>query len=202
MMIAARILIVVALQTLALAYMIYDRQMMLNSSRVVTLKVAPVDPRDIFRGDYVVLNYEISRLNLSQLGGEDKFDYRDTVYVTLVPDGTVWKAAAIARNKPLPIEGGVPIRGEVSSLEFGQPGQPAIRPDAAVGQTPTEQSLQTVSVLYGIESYFVPEGTGRKIEEERQKGDLSIDVAIDREGRAAIKAMRRNGKTFYVEGVF
>ena len=51
-----RILIVVALQSAALAYMIVDRQAMLNAGRVVTLKVAPIDPRDIFRGDFVILS--------------------------------------------------------------------------------------------------------------------------------------------------
>ena len=40
-MTALRILVVVALQTAALAYMIVDRQAMLNASRVVTLKVGP-----------------------------------------------------------------------------------------------------------------------------------------------------------------
>ena len=55
-MMIMRILVVVALQTVALAYMILDRQTMLNSSRVVTLKVVPIDPNDMFRGEYVILS--------------------------------------------------------------------------------------------------------------------------------------------------
>jgi len=61
---------------------------------------------------------------------------------------------------------------------------------------------QSVSVSYGIESYFVPEGTGREIEQELRKGDLSVDIAVDAQGRTAIKAMRRKGQVFYVDGVF
>ena len=184
-MIAVRILIVVALQTVALAYMIYDRQTMLNSSRVVTLKVAPVDPRDIFRGDYVILNYAISRLELDKLAGDDAFTNGETVFVTLQRQGTDWNAVAIARARPYLVQGGVPIRGTVDFVEFADKAIPV-----------------AVTVSYGIESYFVPEGTGRAIEEERQKGDLTADIAIDGQGRAAIKALRRQGQVFYVEGVF
>ena len=178
-MTAIRILIVVALQTLALAYMIYDRQTMLNAGRVVTLKVVPVDPRDVFRGDYVTLNYEISRLDTTKLDGDDTFASGDKIYVTVVAQEGVWNAVALGRSKPFAVQGGVAIRGDVQYADSS-----------------------TVSVTYGIESYFVPEGTGRAIEEEARKGELSVDAAIDPQGRAAIKALRRGGQLFYVEGVF
>ncbi|MDZ4868888.1 MAG: GDYXXLXY domain-containing protein, partial [Alphaproteobacteria bacterium] len=87
-----RILIVVGLQTALLAYMILDRQAVLSASRTVTLKVAPVDPRDIFRGDYVILTYEISRLDPTKIEGDNTFGYGDKVLVTLVPNGDTWTA--------------------------------------------------------------------------------------------------------------
>ena len=184
-MTALRILIVVALQSAALAYMILDRQATLNSSRVVTLKVAPVDPRDPFRGDYVILRYEISQLDLRQLQGDDKVDQGDTIFVTLQPKGDEWIAVAVARERPFNVPGGIPVRGTVVSV------------DSSVATLPPDR----VRVDYGIESYFVPEGTGREIEQERQKGDLSADIAVDVQGRAAIKAMRRGSEVFYVEGI-
>lgn len=180
-----RILIVVALQSAALGYMIVDRQTMLNAGRVVTLKVVPVDPRDIFRGDYVILSYEISRLEPAKLQGDDKFIYGETVYVTLVREGDAWNAAAIAKDRPVALQGGVPLRGTVQNFETAEGG-----------------NTSSLTVSYGIESYFVPEGTGRALEDERQKGGLSIDVAVDSQGRGAIKALRRGGQVFYVEGVF
>jgi uncharacterized membrane-anchored protein len=203
-MITLRIVVVVALQTLALAYMIYDRQTMLNGSRVVTLKVTPVDPRDIFRGDFVILSYAISRLEPPKIQGDDTFDYGDKVYVTLVRDGEVWNAAAIARDKPFAIQNGIVIKGTVDSFQTAEPTATTPAPDAPSAPASTEpRTIQTaVTVTYGIESYFVPEGTGREIEEELRKGDLSVDVAIDAQGRTAIKAMRRKGKVFYVDGVF
>lgn len=200
-----RILIVVALQTAALVYMIVERQAMLNASRVVTLKVAPVDPRDIFRGDYVILSYDISRLEPGKLAGDDTFGYGDTVYVTLVPDGEAWTAAAIARDRPVSMPGGVAIRGTVEAFQLESCETPPPGPDGpptAPAPDTCGKRVQSVTVRYGIESYFVPEGTGRELEDERQKGDLSADIAVTDDGRAAIKALRRKGQVFYVEGVF
>jgi uncharacterized membrane-anchored protein len=184
-----RVLIVVALQTLALAYMIFDRQTMLNSSRVVTLKVIPVDPRDIFRGDYVVLSYDVSRLDMTKIDGEDKFASGDTAYVTLQNQGEEWKAVAISHKPMASVPGGVAMKATVQYAD-------------APSEDTTSISPVMVTLTYGIESYFVPQGTGRAIEVEAAQGKLSADIAVDPSGRAAIKAMRRQGKVFYVEGVF
>ncbi len=185
-MMILRILVVVALQTAALAYMILDRQAMLNSSRVVTLKVVPVDPSDMFRGDYVTLNYAISRLDLAQLDGDDAMTYGDTVFVTLVRDAEAWKAVAVRRGRPFEVEGGIALKGKIDSVD-----------GADAGGRP-----KTARVAYGIESYFVPQGTGTEIEAEARAGDLSADIAVDAQGRGAIKAMRSKGRVFYVEGIF
>ena len=180
-----RILIVVALQTVALAYMILDRQAMLNSSRVVTLKVVPVDPRDMFRGDYVVLSYDISRLDLTKLEGDDAMTYGDTVFVTVVRDGEAWKAVAVRRGRPFQVQGGIALQGKVESVDGAEANGPP----------------KTARITYGIESYFVPQGTGKDIEAEARSGELSVDVAVDAQGRPAIKAIRRKGQVFYVEGI-
>jgi uncharacterized membrane-anchored protein len=177
-----RILIVAVVQTLALFWMIGDRQAMLNASRVVTLKIVPVDPRDMFRGDYVILSYAISSLDTSKLDGEDKFMSGDTIYVTLAQANGEWTAAAVG-HRPIAAQGGVALKGTVQSAN----------------DSGTAAQLR---VDYGIESYFVPEGTGRTIEVEAQAGDLAADIAVDAQGRAAIKAIRRKGgAVIYVEGV-
>jgi uncharacterized membrane-anchored protein len=36
----------------------------------IFIKTKPLDPRDIFRGDYVQLNYEINDINLEKLDEE------------------------------------------------------------------------------------------------------------------------------------
>ncbi len=180
-----RILIVVALQTIALVWMIVDRQQMLNASRVVTLKIVPVDPRDIFRGDYVILNYEISRLDVKLLDGEDKFSSGDTAYVALRKEDALWKPVSIS------------VRPQATSPDIA-----VIKANVRFMDDPSADGPVFVNLDYGIESYFVPQGTGHAIEDEARKGELSADIAIDSNHRAAIKALRRNGEVFYVEGIF
>jgi uncharacterized membrane-anchored protein len=51
-----------AFQVLFLVGMIAERAAPLRSGRTVLLRVVPVDPRDLLRGDYVTLSYEISRV--------------------------------------------------------------------------------------------------------------------------------------------
>jgi uncharacterized membrane-anchored protein len=57
-------------------------------------------------------------------------------------------------------------------------------------------------VHYGIESYFVPQGAGKPIEDQRNKEKVSVDIAVDRDGRAAIKALKIDGAVYAEEGLF
>jgi uncharacterized membrane-anchored protein len=179
-----RILAAAAIMTAALVYMIWDRMSLLSSGRVVTLQVVPVDPRDMFRGDYVILRYKISDLELDKLGGDDDFGGKGPVYVTLTEDGGVWSAAAITRKFPAIAPGQAVIRGEIASLFGGA------------------ESAKTVTVVYGIESFFVPEGKGKPIEDERNKDNVTVDVALGSDGRAAIKTLKISGEPVHSETLF
>lgn len=73
-MIAARPFAAVALfiaivQTAILGYMIEGRASILRSGTEVLLKTAPVDPRDLLRGDYVILTYDISTISTTSVTG-------------------------------------------------------------------------------------------------------------------------------------
>ena len=63
-------LLVAGAQTAALGYMIESRASILRSGRDVLLKTVPVDPRDLLRGDYVILSYDISRLQPELFKGD------------------------------------------------------------------------------------------------------------------------------------
>jgi uncharacterized membrane-anchored protein len=52
----------------------------------VTLQTEPVDPRDLFRGDYVTLSYDISRLPAGALKDQRAGGGNPIVYVKLAPD--------------------------------------------------------------------------------------------------------------------
>ena len=179
-----RIFIAVALQTIALGWMIIDRQMMLDSSQVVTLRVVPIDPRDLFRGDYVVLNYDISRLDVSKLAGTHVVAPGTTVYVRLRQSQGTWTAEALSLAHEAASDTAISLRAQILSVD-----------------APGAEGSQFVTLAYGIESYFVPEGTGLAIEEAARKGTISIEAAVDAKGRAAIKSILSDGKPVHVEGL-
>ena len=76
----------------------------LLTGKTVILKTQPVDPFDFFRGQYLTINYEISRVSLSE-----NFKDGDTVYVSLKEGGDkAWHADKVFSNKP---ENEIFIRG-------------------------------------------------------------------------------------------
>lgn len=181
-----RILFAAAIMTAALIYMIWDRMSLVTTGRIVTLQVVPVDPRDMFRGDYVILSYKISRLDLNQLPGDSDFEGRGAIFVTLEDKGGVWDAVSVARKMPSVAASQAVIRGEITSAY----------------RKAQEDKETTVSIDYGVESFFVPEGKGRPIEDERNKDNVTVDVALGPDGRAAIKTLKINGQPVHSETLF
>ena len=76
-------LVLVAVQAAVPLAMAGLKEAHLAFDRTVRLKTAPVDPLDVFRGRYVRLSYEISRLRSDARAGE-------TVYVPLHRVGGHW----------------------------------------------------------------------------------------------------------------
>lgn len=194
---AIALIALAALQSLFLIWMIGGRIALLNSATTVTLATEPVDPRDIFRGDYVILNYEISRLKPADLNAPADLKGNDTVYVTLAPQGEVWQAIAMSRSRPEPAEGKAVIRGRIIYVDTNAP-QPASGKNRA---TPCPRCGEA-TIHYGIESFFVPEGEGKDLEEARNERRLMVDVAIADDGEAAIKSLKLDGKPLYTESLF
>ena len=97
-MLNTRIIIVLVLFTVFLCSMIALKQRTLITGTPVLLETEPIDPRSLFRGDYVRLNYIISRLRPSELKGDDKFERHDKVFVELQQHGKYWHPIAIYQN--------------------------------------------------------------------------------------------------------
>ena len=97
------ILALIVLIGIAGGFMLYLSFPLLTGKTVV-LKTQPVDPFDLFRGQYLTISYEISRVNLSE-----KFKEGDTVYVSLKEgDDKIWHADKVYLDKP---ESGIFIKG-------------------------------------------------------------------------------------------
>ena len=98
------VILAVILQLIVLAYMAGEREYILRNGKVIHLRTAPIDPRDMFRGDYVRLNYEISRIPVNHIRGVDsvgELKKGDKIYVSLQegPNG-LYELAKAGLEKP------------------------------------------------------------------------------------------------------
>lgn len=159
----------------------------LRTGTEVMLKTLPVDPRDLFRGDYVTLNYEISTLDLEKLQAEDSNFYNDEpVYLALELKNGYGVPKEIYTTPP---KDGLYIKGKITNIIYDW------KTDES-GIMTEEETIEELRVDYGIESYFVPEGRGMEIEEAQRTGktEVAAKVIIDKYGNAVIKSLLIDGK--------
>jgi uncharacterized membrane-anchored protein len=162
------LLVTVVAQLVILVGMIALRAIPLMTGQTVLVRVRPVDPRDLFRGDYVILSYDFSRATPETIDrlsanerGTQKLEGR-TVYVPLVPDSVPghWRAEKATMAKPA---SGLFLRGQMQ--RYG-------------------------GIQFGIESYYVQEGSGRGYEQAIRDRKLSAELAVTSSGQAALKGLR------------
>ncbi len=134
----------------------------LETGAEIALRALPIDPRDVLRGDYVVLRYEISTAERDREGRPFVDD--QTVFVSLVEAGDGdWRVGELHREPP---DGGLYLRGRIHSVGPSRYG-----------------------IRYGIESFFVPEGEGRQYEEARNRDRLWAVVSVSPHGVAYLKRL-------------
>lgn len=180
-----RIVLIIFIQTMLLVIMVANRQLILSSDTVVVLETKPIDPRSLFRGDYVRLNYTINELKLDDISGDHVFKKNDIVYIVLQQADQYWSARAIyLKKKSVPEDKQYPlIQGIVKRVK-------------------SDTITTTLSVSYGIENYFVPEGEGLKFERPEPGDKVTLEIALDKDGKAVIKALLLNGIQQYEEALF
>lgn len=171
-----RLVIIIAVQTIFLLLMIGLKQYTLITGIPIVLETRPVDPRSLFRGDYVRLNYNINQLKIKELEGDRDFKPNDRIYVLLRERGASWVPISIYHKRPIVPANHVAIKGKVQGA-----------------------SSYSIRIRYGIENYFVPEGKGREIERPSRGDKITISVAVDKFGKAGIKGVLLNGQPLYSE---
>jgi len=170
--------------------LVESRASILRSGTEVRLKTVPVDPRDLFRGDYVVLAYPISTVE-GPSGREGGFKRGDAVFVTLRPDAEGFaRAVSVARERPSVTGGETVIAGRVQST-----GACALNDK---GETDCGSGRRRLRIAYGLESYFVPQGEGRAIE-TTARSRIEVVAAVSASGEAAVKRLLIDGKLVYAE---
>ncbi len=179
--------LVALLQTAFLGYMIESRASILRNGTDVVLKTVPVDPRDLLRGDYVTLAYDISTIPADKvIGGfpKEATDAQMSVRLEKQADG-FWTVSE-ASFADLPAKAG-------SLIARTQPFYYYPTPDAP---------QSTISVEYGIERYYVPEGEGLVLEEARNASALSVTASVDDAGTMQIRLIAIDGKPLYEEPLY
>lgn len=139
---------------------------------VILLKGRPVDPRDLLRGDYMTMAYDISFVNdvENPQPGSDGVTSSD-VWVLLEPRGTYHEIAKASRERLRPGPGQILVRGW-SGYDFG-------------GANARNR------INYGIERFFVPEGRGSP-----RFNLVEVEVSVSPAHRLYIKRVLLDGKAY------
>ncbi len=128
----------------------------------ILLKTVPYDPRDLLRGDHVILNYQISDIPVSMLPSEfkevEKYSLRaKDVYVVLKKTGDYYDLNSVKLKKP---EAGHYLKGKIQYFGNNETGQ------------------EVAHIDYSLDKFFVPENTGMELEEKSRKGELTARVKV------------------------
>jgi uncharacterized membrane-anchored protein len=164
-----KVWVILVLQVLFLLYLLGGYYYVKWAGDEIRIKTAPVDPTDLLYGDYVILNYEISRLkNSNQLFVQDSSN--EAIYVILEQKGEYYEEVAISREKPNNLSDGQKVlKGRVEYAYADE-----------------------LLVHYGLERYYVEENTGLAI--ERIRGDVTVVLKVLPSGKAIIDRLEHQGK--------
>ncbi len=138
----------------------------------ILIKTKAYDPRDLFRGDYIRLNYEINDIDISKLDKEilEKIDeqasYTDLIqkklYVQLSKKDGYYEVDKVTLKRP---KEGIYIQGK---YEYN------------IWDYSKERGIKGIRVDYALDKYFVPENTGKELEEKVRDGETFVKIKVYR----------------------
>ena len=173
-----------------LSWMIVGRAAILRNGAEVLLRIQPVDPRDLLRGDYVVLAYDISQIPASIIANVPEgmtVTEEGPIYVRLTMGSDKhWSAVSASLGEPSATP---PAAGEVDMKGLIAGGWSFSR------DTP-------VRIEYGIERFYLPEGEGLAIQNDIRERPFSMLVAVGKDGAAQIKALLEGDTVLFEEPLY
>jgi len=200
------ILAIVFQLTIVLGLALY-KQLIVSGGTEIVLQVWPVDPRDPLRGDYVTFDNALTYIEKTSIDPSLEIERGMVLYVpvdVLSSYGYVnwWELqrdGMYVSNKPpkdrLYIKGTIT---DTDAFAFGGPGRPVFEP-VIEGTTSTPareiqmyENVSSIRVSYGIEEYFIPEGTGQNV--DFMGRDAKAIVVVDEDGNAVLKQIFIDGE--------
>lgn len=156
-----KMMIAVAIQVVAMLWVVVPPMIVSNTGTVIYLETMRVDPRAMFRGDYVILAYQQTQEVVPQEMAKQAADAGQPVYVTFTTERPA-QFVEVGLEPPELEEGQVCIIGRVRRFR----GRAV---DRAEGPNAVD--------FPQIAQYFVPEGEGRALE-ERLDEEILARVAV------------------------
>lgn len=179
------------IQFLVLGWMAGEREWIVRNGPTVWLRTAPVDPRDLFRGDYVTLGYEISTIPAGKFGPGLKTHMAGQA---MRHDGRSREIVLYAALQVHP-ESGV---AEIATADLTPPASGLFIKGRVRPYLGSLQSSLT-GVAYGIDAYFVQQGKGNELQRRTPEGapegvqvPMEMQIALGRNGTAVLKNHRWN----------
>ncbi len=171
------LILAIVFQLVALLWMALSREYIVQTGEVIKIQTAPIDPRDLFRGDFVRLEYDLSVLPASLLDvylADQELKKGQVVYVTLQKD---------SRGLVMPL-----------SVSDTKPNGNKLYMKGRLTRNwaKNKYGSSTLELKYGIEQYFVEQGRGIDIENRRGRRNelqtpMIMHVALSGSGAAVIK---------------
>jgi uncharacterized membrane-anchored protein len=182
--------LLVALQVLFLLGQAARVEMAISRATVVTLKVVPIDPRSLFMGNYMALNLDIMRLDMSKVRHDkavESLNYGDTVYVELAAGCPYARALSVSTTRP----SGLYLKGRMEYLLHAE----VLGPEGGTEQGPPREMV----VDYGLDRYFIPESRQGEVEDlavprHGKTPEIAVEVAVTSTGKSFLRRVLVDGK--------
>ncbi len=186
---SVRTLLLLGFSTLFLLGMAGAQQIRRTTGDEIILRTRPVDPRDLLRGAYVRLDYEIERVHLPNLpNAADPADWKegDRLFLTLRSDGVAWQPVALSRKKQIIEPGDVALRATYQRRE-----------DFADTSAPGKNMPVDVLLDIGVDQYYAAEEVALDMERDARETPLDVILSVGGDGRPVIKGLVVNGEKRY-----
>ena len=168
------LILVLALQTAWLLGMVVTQEYAFAHGKAILLETQPVDPRDMLSGDYLMLRYKISDVptNLFSPAVKKDLPYGTKIFVALAPGTNEFYGIT---------------RASTSSLAPSSDAEVVLSGQSTYAWW---NATNSVHVEYGIERYYVAEGTGNP------HGRLTARAVVPASGRAKLQQVFLDGKPY------
>ena len=136
----------------------------------IAIKANIMDPRDVFRGDYIYLDYPISQINIDMVSNLkntnlEKYEYKfqnKKVYVVLAKKGNYYEVNSLQFEKP---KNKLYLNGKIQYFIRNY-------------NEKSNNKITGVKVAYNLDKYFITENSGNLFDKKNKSGDLSATIKV------------------------